>query len=141
MNWINEINNLFKDGIDYLSRNVQWIFSGLGITIVLGIKKVRTYISKMFKHIYQSIKKSRTQKTIIFDLQVYWKKSDLERKSPYCPRCWDVDKRLVHMTINSPEYRNYTCLHCKSKVINDQYSPIKPTKIKSSQKNNWRKEF
>ncbi|MDT0121572.1 hypothetical protein Q9R46_02890 [Paenibacillus sp. RRE4] len=141
MNWIKDFNSIFKTVIDYLLDNAQWIFSGLGITIILGFKKFRTFISKTFKNLNHSIKKSRTQKTLIFDLQAYWKKSDLERKSPYCSRCWDVDKRLVHMTINNSKYKNYSCPQCKSKVTNDLLSPIKPLKIKSEKYENIRKKF
>lgn len=95
----------------------------------------------MLNYLYQSIKNLRTQRVLVYDLQVYWKKSDAERNSPYCPRCWDVDKRLVHMVINNPKYKNYLCPQCKLKVTNDLYSPVKPIKIKSNEKDNLRKRF
>jgi len=47
-----------------------------------------------------------TRKDLYFQNDVYWMKSDQPgEKGPYCPKCYDVDKKIVHfIQAGDPDY-------------------------------------
>ena len=44
---------------------------------------------------------------------------------PYCPRCWEVDKKAVHFPppFNSAEGPSYTCPQCGKRIIYPHSTP------------------
>ncbi|MEK4434578.1 hypothetical protein [Paenibacillus sp. FSL K6-2862] len=123
--------------MNWLFSNKGWLFSGVGV-VALGA---------VLKFIYSKIKKGENDKSknidriFKFEDQVYWKKSDLTKENPYCPRCLDVENKKVHLSKISPKYKNYQCPNCKTKIINESIPSIKPVVIKTNTKQFKRKDF
>lgn len=45
--------------------------------------------------------------------------------NPFCPRCWESDKKTIHLTgpINTPSGDRYDCPECKIQYIPDRKTP------------------
>lgn len=122
--------------MNWLFNNKEWLFSGVGIVVLSAVSKVA----------YSKIKKEKNKsenidKLFNFEDQVYWKKSDLKKENPYCPRCIDVENKEVHLSRVSPKYKNYQCPNCKTYIRNELMTPIKPVAIKTNTKQFKRKDF
>lgn len=49
---------------------------------------------------------------LIFSRQVYWVMDGDNLDGPYCPNCWDLNRKLVRLTIwdgSDPKAINYRC--------------------------------
>ena len=58
----------------------------------------------------------RIEEEIIKDGNCYFRKSDEERKHPYCMTCWDVDRKLVSLVCNQiGEQVFIVCNICKQR--------------------------
>ncbi len=40
---------------------------------------------------------SQIQQELVFEESVYWRPRDGKRDGPFCPNCWDLDKKLVRL--------------------------------------------
>ena len=55
-----------------------------------------------------------------FEDGVYWLNTNDGKDGPYCPLCWDKDKKLIHLNFDSvdigegPPIPNWQCLSCGS---------------------------
>jgi hypothetical protein len=48
----------------------------------------------------------RIKADLVFEKNVYWLGAD--RKDPYCPKCWDGDRKLCHMSVSESD--RWRCL-------------------------------
>ena len=77
---------------------------------ILELQKENEMLKKENKELQ---KKLEFQDDVEYKNNAYWKKSDGD--GPYCPRCWDGDKKLMRMTTKVGG--NFaTCPKCKTKV-------------------------
>ncbi len=59
--------------------------------------------------------KLQVKESLKFENNVYWKEIPGGREGPFCSKCWDADKLLVHMLITSdPRYAE--CPKCQAPV-------------------------
>jgi len=59
----------------------------------------------------EELKREREiENQLVFEHGVYWRKADGKRLGPFCPYCWDADRRLVH-TEHLDGARHYCLLH------------------------------
>lgn len=64
-------------------------------------------------------KQQVTDEMLEFNSNVYWFKNDgPSTRSPYCSRCWDIDKKLVKIHVLGTEGK---CPACKTKVYKCLY--------------------
>lgn len=64
-------------------------------------------------------KQQVTDGMLEFNSNVYWiRKGEPSTRSPYCSRCWDIDKKLVRMHLIGTEGK---CPACKTKVYQCLY--------------------
>lgn len=56
------------------------------------------------------------KESIIFEEPFYWKKLEGDAKDgPYCPKCYDVDKKLIRLiNKNSSTAGSHQCYECKN---------------------------
>ncbi len=46
----------------------------------------------------------------------YYSKEDAEKNQPYCPRCYEKDKELIHLISHKPKHggHSFECIQCKA---------------------------
>lgn len=42
--------------------------------------------------------------SLVFDGSVFWEETDAGKVGPYCPKCWQVDKKPIRLTTYFPDY-------------------------------------
>lgn len=58
--------------------------------------------------------KLKIKENLIYRNNVYWINNKDKEDGPFCPRCWDADKKLVRLQPFDKSDYSYDCPNCKS---------------------------
>lgn len=59
-----------------------------------------------------------------FDAPYFWNVTDGKREGPYCQKCWEDDKKSIHLYLLGNGY--WVCAACKTEVIDSSHRPPAP---------------
>lgn len=60
---------------------------------------------------------AQIEASLNWDGVVYWRGGEDEKEGPYCPRCWDAEKKLLrlqHVPGGDSIRRHWRCYECKN---------------------------
>ena len=68
---------------------------------------------ELAERVRQLEEKARMQASLDYQITLYWKRDETgKEEEPYCPWCWDADRKIVHLRVNK-EGGSY-CQNCRS---------------------------
>lgn len=85
--------------------------------------KLREEILDLKEENKQLKKQFNMSQNLFVEDNAYYYNDNNNIKGPFCTKCWDVDKKLVHMSENDDGFKIYfLCPNCNNRFVKQKHS-------------------